>query len=277
MDKQMDKFLGFTLDDILHLAILYGTRLLAAAAVLFIGFWLANFLSRTVRRLMKKGDADANLIGFLSSLVSGLIKVLVIVTAITQLGIEMTSFVAILGAAGLAVGMAFSGTLSNFAGGVMILLFKPFKSGDYIHVLTQEGTVKEITIFNTILTTADNKVVILPNGPVSNGNIVNFSAGANRRVEWKLPLGDANEFHRAKSIIAAILEKQEDILKTPEYFIGLGDLSASSYLIVVQAWTTNGNHNKLFYRLNEAFVNAFKEAEIAGPSSSMEVKLTKND
>lgn len=272
-----DKIFGYNLDEIFQISIQYGTRFISAITLLVIGFWLSNVLARTIRKVLTKREVDAGLVGFLSSLISALIKTLVIVTSITQLGIEMTSFVAILASAGLAVGMAFSGTLSNFAGGVMILLFKPFKAGDYILVLAQEGTVKEVTIFNTILTTSDNKVVILPNGPVANGTIVNFSRGTNRRVEWKIPLDDANDFHKAKTIISNILENEKSVLKQPAYFIGLGDLSASSYVVVVQAWTKNGNHSKLFYSLNEIIFNEVTEAGIKFPTSSMEVKLTKND
>lgn len=274
---QIDKFFGYTLDELFQIAVQYGLRLISAVALLMIGFWLAGFFSRTVRKIMTRREIDASLVGFISSLVSALIKTLVIVTAITQLGIEMTSFVAILASAGLAIGMAFSGTLSNFAGGVMLLLFKPFRAGDYVHLQNQEGTIREITIFNTIMTTSDNKVVILPNGAVSNGNIVNFSRGANRRVEWRIPLANANNFNKVKSIIIKVLENETGVLKQPAYFIGLGDLSASSFVIIVQAWTTNGNHSKLFYALNEAFFNEITQVGINFPSPSMEVKLKKND
>lgn len=272
-----EKIFGYTLDEIFQITVQYGTRFISAIALLVIGFWLSNVLSRTIKKLLTKREVDAGLVGFLSSLISALIKVLVIVTSITQLGIEMTSFVAILASAGLAIGMAFSGTLSNFAGGVMLLLFKPFKAGDYVLLQNNEGTIREITIFNTILTTSDNKVVILPNGPVSNGTIVNFSRSNNRRVEWKIPIADATNFPRIKSIIASILENEQTVLKQPAYFIGLGDLSASTLVVIVQAWTKNGNHNKLFYALNETFFNEITKAEFAFPSPSMEIKLTKND
>jgi small conductance mechanosensitive channel len=272
-----EKIFGYTIDEIFQITIQYGTRFISAIALLVIGFWLSNILSRTIRKILTNREVDAGLVGFLSSLVSAVIKVLVIVTSITQLGIEMTSFVAILASAGLAIGMAFSGTLSNFAGGVMLLLFKPFKAGDYVLLQSNEGTIREITIFNTILTTSDNKVVILPNGPVSNGTIVNFSRGSNRRVEWKIPIANPSNFPQIKSIISTILENEKGVLKQPAYFIGLGDLSASTVVVVVQAWTKNGNHNKLFYALNEVFFNEITKEHIAFPSPSMEVKLTKND
>lgn len=272
-----DKIFGYTIDEIFQITLQYGIRFISAIALLIVGFWLSNVLSRTVRKILTRRDVDAGLVGFLSSLISALIKTLVIVTSITQLGIEMTSFVAILASAGLAIGMAFSGTLSNFAGGVMLLLFKPFKAGDYVLIQNQEGTIREITIFNTILTTSDNKVVIFPNGPVSNGTITNFSRGTNRRVEWRIPIANAKDFDKVKSIISNILENDKSVQKQPAFFIGLGDLSASTLIIVVQAWTKNGNHNKLFYALNETFFNEITKAGIAFPSPSMEIKLTKND
>lgn len=274
---EKEKVFGYTIDELFQLAVQYGTKLISAILLFVIGFWLAGFLSRTIRKIMTKREVDGSLIGFITSLISALIKILVIVTAITQLGIEMTSFVAILASAGLAVGMAFSGTLSNFAGGVMILLFKPFRAGDYVFIQGQEGTIREVTIFNTIMTTSDNKVVILPNGPVSNGNIVNFTRSTNRRVEWRLPLADANNFPQVKAIISNVLENDKRVLKQPAYFIGLGDLSASSLVVVVQAWTKNGNHNALFYALNEAFFNEITKVGIAFPIPSMNVKLTKED
>lgn len=272
-----EKIFGYSMDEWFQIGIQYGTKLLSAIVLLIAGFWFSSFLSRSLKKLMTRRQIDAGLTGFISSLVSALIKTLVIVTSITQLGIEMTSFVAILASAGLAIGMAFSGTLSNFAGGVMLLLFKPFKSGDYVLVQGQEGTVREITIFNTILTTSDNKVVILPNGPVSNGSIINFSREPDRRVEWRLPLADANNFPKVKSIIESVLDSSDDVIKKRKYFIGLGDLSASSLVVIVQAWTKNGNHSKLFHHLNERFFNEITQAGIKFPSPSMEVKLTKND
>lgn len=270
----LEKYFGMTYPELMKLIVTYGMKLVMAGLVLFIGFWLAGFLSKTVRKIMQRGDADANLVGFVSSLVGGLVKLLVAVTAITQLGIEMTSFVAILASAGLAIGMAFSGTLSNFAGGVMILLFKPFRSGDSVMIQNLEGTIKEITIFNTIMTTSDNKLVILPNGPVSNGTIINYSTNPERRVEWRIPIASASDFPQAKEIVTAILNENEDILQTKAPFIGLSDLSVSPHMVVVQAWTTNGQNTRVFYEMNVKFYNAFLAANIPSPSSSMEVKIS---
>lgn len=273
----LEKHFGITYQELMQLIVSYGTRLLSALIIFIVGFWLAGFLSRTVRKFMKKSEVDANLIGFVSSLVAGVLKLLVTVTAITKLGIEMTSFVAILASAGLAVGMAFSGTLSNFAGGVMILLFKPFRSGDTILVQNLEGKVNEITIFNTLMTTSDNKIVILPNGPVSNGTIVNYSTTPNRRVEWKIPIGDPQQYPQAKAIIQHLFDKREDVLKETGYFVGLGDLSASPNYILIQAWTKNGHHGQLFYDMNELIFNEFKCHDIKAPNDALDVTISKTN
>ena len=175
---------------LIDLAINYGTKLLAAIVTLVIGLWIAGIITRVVKRLMERGKVDPSLCGFLSSMIAILLKVLVYITALGVLGIEMTSFVAILGAAGLAVGLALSGTLQNFAGGVMILLFKPFRVGDVIDAQGFIGSVKEIQIFVTILTTPDNKTIIIPNGPLSTSSMTNFSTQATRRVDFlALPEG----------------------------------------------------------------------------------------
>lgn len=168
LEKTFQKVFGFPLDEGKQVLVKTASNLLMAVAVLVIGWWLAKKAGKAVKKILTKSKTDAGLTTFLSSLVSIMLKTLVIVTAITQLGIEMTSFVAILGAAGLAVGMAFSGTLSNFAGGIMVLVFKPFKVGDMILAQGEQGVVKEIHIFYTYLHTADNKVIIIPNGPLAN-------------------------------------------------------------------------------------------------------------
>src|SRR5690554_6240677 len=170
-----EKYLGFSQDEILATLLDLGLSLLIAVVIFIIGMRLAKFFSKMVVKILEKRDSDKGLITFMKGLVSGLIKVLTVITVFSQLGIEMTSFIAILGAAGLAIGMAFSGTLSNLAGGVMILIFKPFKVGDYIECQGEAGTVKEIQIFHTVMTTPDNKTIIVPNGPLYTGNITNYS------------------------------------------------------------------------------------------------------
>ncbi|HRP53036.1 MAG TPA: mechanosensitive ion channel [Fluviicola sp.] len=250
IESDFQQIFGFSLLEGKQWLVRTGTNLIFAIAILLIGFWFAKWVGRLVVRIMTRSKVDAGLITFLSSLSVILLKVLVLVTAITQLGIEMTSFVAILGAAGLAIGMAFSGTLSNFAGGVMILLFKPFKLGDTIFAQNQTGTVKEIQIFYTYMLTGDNKMIVLPNGLLANGLLVNQTKEKTRRVEWSIPLENGSDYELAKKLILSYLAEDKLILKDPAPFVSLGELG-STIKIVVRAWAKTGNNSDAFFHLNE--------------------------
>ncbi|HPR62538.1 MAG TPA: mechanosensitive ion channel, partial [Prolixibacteraceae bacterium] len=185
MDEIQVKEVGTYLEKLADLAIVWGPKLIGAIVVLVLGLWIVKMISKAFGRFLEKRNIDASLTPFLKSLVNVLLKVLVIISVMGMVGIQMTSFIAILGAAGLAVGMALSGTLQNFAGGVIILIFKPFKVGDFIDAQGHMGTVKEISIFTTVLNTVDNKVIIIPNGPLSTGSMTNFSKEPLRRVDFK--------------------------------------------------------------------------------------------
>lgn len=271
--KKLEELLGIDAGSISKILIELAINLSLAIAVLVIGFWLAKVLSRGVERIMKKSNSDHSLVSFIRSLVAGIIKVLVIVTAITQLGVEMTSFVAILGAAGLAIGMAFSGTLSNFAGGVMILMFKPFKSGDFIRTQDEEGVVHEVQIFNTYLRTTDNKVIILPNGPVANGVIVNFSKAGERRVEWKFGIAYGDDLKVAKDLLEKFLAEDTRILKDPEGLVALGELANSSVNITVRAWVKVDDYWDVFFAMNEKVYNEFPSAGLNIPFPQMDLHM----
>ena len=175
----------------------YGLKLLGAAIALVIGLWIIKAIDKNAGKMMSKGNLDHSLSGFLSSMISIILKTLLIISVLSMMGVKMTSFIAILGAAGLAVGMALSGTLQNFAGGVMILLFKPFNVGDLIEAQGYMGVVKEIQIFVTILTTPDNKTVIIPNAGLSNNSLTNFSAQPLRRVDWSFGIAYGDSFDKA--------------------------------------------------------------------------------
>lgn len=264
MEKPIKKIeetiLGFNYHEIQQWIFKVGVDLLLSVLILVVGFWLSNLISKTIKNVLKKSNTDESLTSFLASLTSTSLKLLVIVTSITQFGIEMTSFVALLGAAGLAVGMAFSGTLSNFAGGIMILVFKPFKVGDVILTLTAQGTVKEIQIFNTHLYTADNKVIILPNGPIANGNITNFTKAENRRIDFVFHITYGDSYEQAKAILEDFIKQEERILSDPKPFIGLGAMTTTSIEIHTRVWTRTEDYNAVFYNLNEQIYNAFSKA-----------------
>lgn len=177
----------FSIESIKPMIIQYGIQIITAVVILIIGLWVVKLVQNGIRKALDKKGTDASLKGFTLSLTGMALKVMLIIAVISQLGVETTSFIAVLGAAGLAVGMALSGTLQNFAGGAMILIFKPFKSGDVIEAQGYTGAVSEIQIFNTILKTPDNKTIIIPNGGLSTGSLVNYSTEPKRRVDWPYP------------------------------------------------------------------------------------------
>ncbi len=250
-----------------------GVKIAMAIAVLVIGFWLAKQLSRGLERLLKARETDPSLTSFLRSLTSIGLKVLIIVSAITQLGVEMTSFVALLGAAGLAIGMAFSGTLSNFAGGVMILLFKPFKVGDFIHTQGEEGFVKEILIFNTILTTFDNKVIILANGAVANNTIVNYTKALKRRVDWTFGIAYGDDLKKAKELFEKFMKEDPRILQEENNFSTIGSLGDSSVNIAVRAWVKAEDYWDVYFDMNERAYNEFGAAGLSIPFPQVDVHM----
>ena len=222
--KEIDKWFGLDEGTIAGIAAEIGIRLAVALIIYIAGFWLARQLSKGFRKILERRETDESLTTFLTSLTSIGLKVLVIISVITQLGVEMTSFVALLGAAGLAIGMAFSGTLSNFAGGVIILLLKPFKVGDYIETQGEEGIVKEIQIFNTVLTTLDNKIIILANGAVANDTIINFTKAKKRRVDWSFGIAYGDDLKVAKDLLTKFIKEDSRVLQDDENFVGLGEL-----------------------------------------------------
>ncbi len=254
-----------------------GSSILIALVVLIVGFWLAKQLSRGIEKVLKRRDTDASLVSFLTSLTSIGLKVLVVVSAITQLGVEMTSFVAILGAAGLAIGMAFSGTLSNFAGGVMLLLFKPFKVGDFIETQGETGVVKEIQIFNTILTTMDNKVIILANGAVANNTIINYTKANKRRVDWTFGIAYGDDLKVAKELLYKFIQEDNRILKEEENFVSIGGLGDSSVDLTVRAWVAVDDYWPVFFAMNERVYTEFGSAGLSIPFPQMDVHVMKGE
>ena len=198
------------------------------------------------------------------------------ISVLGMVGIQMTSFIAILGAAGLAVGMALSGTLQNFAGGVMILLFKPFKVGDFIDAQGHMGSVKEIQIFNTILTTPDNKTIIIPNGGLSTSSMTNFSTEPLRRVDWTFGIGYGDSIDQARKVLKELADADSRILKDPEVFIGVSALADSSVNFAVRAWVKAEDYWGVFFDMNENVYNTFNKEGINIPFPQMDVHVHKN-
>lgn len=244
-------FFGLNYKEINQWIINAGSNLLTAILILVFGFWFAGILSKLVKKAMQKSNVDPGLISFIGSFISLGSKIMVVITAITQVGIQMTSFITVIGAAGLAIGMAFSGTLSNFAGGIMILVLKPFKVGDTINAQGQQGKVKEIQIFNTYIHSSDNKVIILPNGPVANGSIVNITREQKRRIDINFPLAYGTDINLAFMTIEKILNSEDRILKTPPFIIALNELNDSGLNIAVKVWVDHADFNTILFKINK--------------------------
>ena len=201
---------------------------------------------------------------------------ILIIIVISFLGIDTTSFIAIFASAGLAVGMALSGTLQNFAGGVLVLLLKPYRVGDFIEAQGQTGTVKAITLFSTVLATPDNKNIILPNGGMSTGIINNYSKENIRRVDWTFGIAYGDDYDKAKATIASLLEADDRVMKDPAYFIALGALADSSVNITVRAWVASEDYWGVFFDMNEKVYKTFPKEGLNIPFPQMDVHLDKN-
>lgn len=257
---------------------LYGMKLVAAVLVWIIGGYIIGLLNKGFAKMLEKGNTDTSLQPFLKSLVGALLKVMLVITVLTTLGVEMTSFVAILGAAGLAVGMALSGTLQNFAGGVMILIFKPFKVGDVIEAQGYTGGVKEIQIFNTILKTPDNKTIIIPNGGLSNASMVNYSTEAQRRVDFTIGIGYGDSIEDAKALLLEIFKNDSRILDNPaEPFVAVSELADSSVNFAARVWVNAADYWGVYFDTNAAVYNEFNKAGINIPYPQMDVHVHKDN
>lgn len=253
----------------------YGLRLLGAVVVLVIGLWIIKILIRSSQRIMMKSKIDASLRSFLRSMIDILLKILLIISVMSMMGIQMTSFIVLLGAAGLAIGMALSGTLQNFAGGMMILVFKPFKVGDYINAQGHSGSVKEIQIFVTILTTPDNKTIIIPNGPLSNGSLTNFSTQPKRRVNWSFGIAYGDDYDTAKKMLLNMMKEDKRILSNPEPFVALGELANSSVNLTVRAWVNAADYWGVYFDMNEKFYKNADQFNLSIPFPQMDIHLDK--
>lgn len=255
----------------------YGPKFVGAILVLIIGSWIIKAVMAGIRKMMDKKEMDPSLKSFVTSLVSMVLKALLFISVLSMVGIEMTSFIAILGAAGIAIGMALSGTLQNFAGGVMILLFKPFKVGDVIDAQGYIGGVKEIQIFNTILKTPDNKTIIIPNGGLSTGSMTNFSTEPKRRVDFVFGIGYGDSVDKAREVLLGLINADERILKegSEAPVIVVGGLGDSSVDLTVRVWAEAANYWGIYFDMNEKVYNAFNEAGLNIPYPQMDVHVHK--
>lgn len=257
------------------MAVAYGLKLIGAVVVLIIGLWIIKAIMKGVKKGFEKRNMDESLMPFLLSMISVILKIMLVISVLTMVGIEMTSFIAILGAAGLAVGLALSGTLQNFAGGVMILIFKPFKSGDFIDAQGYMGVVKEIQIFVTILTTPDNKTVIIPNGPLSTSALTNFSAEETRRVDWSFGIAYGDDYDKAKKFILDLISQDDRIRKDPKPFVELGEMADSSVNITTRVWVNANDYWGVYFSMNEKYYKNAEKNGLSIPFPQMDVHLDK--
>ena len=261
------------METVSNLAIEYGTNILLAIITLIIGLWIIKRILKVLDSVMQKNNVEVTLQKFLLSLLGISLKVILLISIASTLGVETTSFMAILGAAGLAVGLALQGSLSNFAGGALILIFKPFKVGDFIKAQGYAGVVKEIQIFNTILTTPDNQRVIIPNGPISNGAITNVSAEDQRRVDMVFGIGYGDDIKTAKEILKNMLEKDDRVLKEPNYQIIVSTLNESSVDITVRAWCEKANYWGIYFDMHENVKYEFDANNISIPFPQRDIHV----
>lgn len=260
-------------DQAIGLGINYGPKLMLAILTLFIGLWLVKIIAQGAGKAMGKAGVEITLRGFLQSLVSVILKVLLLISVASMVGIETTSFIAVLGAAGLAIGLALQGSLQNFAGGVIILLFKPFKAGDVIEAQGFIGKVSSIQIFNTVLTTGDNQRVILPNGSLSNGSIKNITAEAIRRVDMKFGIGYGDDLLHAKAVLRNLLERDERVLKDKDIEVYVAEHADSAVILLVRAWVNVGDYWGLYFDMHEKVKLSFDSEGISIPFPQRDVHM----
>jgi small conductance mechanosensitive channel len=261
------------LDTLMDKALDFGIKVIACIVIYWVGRKIIKYVYLLLSKLLNARGIDPSISSFLKSFINILLTVILIIAMINTLGINTTSFVAILASAGVAMGLALSGTLQNFAGGIMILLFKPFKIGDFIQAQGQEGTVKEIHIFNTEIIAPDNKKIFVPNGGLSSNVIINYNKEENRRIDLTLGVDYGTDFDFAKSVILSILESEKRVLSQPASLVALKTLNESSVDILIRIWVNRADYWDVYFNLNEQIYKVFAQKGINIPFPQMTVHL----
>jgi small conductance mechanosensitive channel len=251
----------------------YGLRIIAALAIFIIGRWVARLMSKLVEKIMIKANVEKTLAKFFRSLCYFLLLAFVVVAAIDKIGIQTTSLVALIGAAGLAIGFALQGSLSNFAAGVMILVFKPFKAGDFVEVAGTLGSVKEVKIFNTILNHPDNRRIIIPNSQVTADKITNFTAIDKRRVDMTFGISYGDDIRKAKNVLMELVESDPRVLKDPAPVVAVSELGDSSVNLVVRPWTKPDDYWGVFFDTTEKGKLELEKAGLTIPFPQRDVHM----
>lgn len=261
------------MEKVTPLVVAYVPKVLLAILILIIGFFLIGKVVNLVEKAIQKHGSDPSLATFLGGLTRWILRILLLISVASMVGIATTSFVAVIGAAGLAIGLALQGSLANFAGGVLILIFKPFKTGDYIIAQGEEGTVKKVDVFATILTKLDNRRIILPNGPLAGGTIVNVTAEDVRRVDLSIGIGYGDSIPKALEVLKKMCELDSRVLKEPEVFVGVTDYGDSSINLTLRSWVKQDDYWDVFFDLSKSVKPTLDEAGISIPFPQRDVHL----
>ena len=261
-------------NQIQDIVIQYGLKLIFALIIIFIGMKVIKYIVNLFEKSFKE-KIEPTLMSFLKSVFKALLNVLLFLSAAATLGIQMTSFVAVLGAVSFAIGLSLQGSLANFAGGVLILLAKPFKAGDFIEAVGHRGTVVEIQILYTVINTPDHKQIVIPNGELSNSDITNYSAYKQRRLDMVFGIGYDDDIKKAKNLLKEIVAENDMILDEPEPIIKVGELAGSSVNFDVKVWIDTANYWNVFYDMQETVKLRFDEEDIGIPYPQMDVHLDK--
>ena len=259
--------------DLQDFAVEFGPKVLAAIAVFLIGLWISKLITKGLRKALTKARVEETLANFLGNLAFMILAAIVAISAVQYLGVPTTSFVAIIGAAGLAVGFALQGSLGNFAAGVMIMLFRPFKVGDWIEAGGHSGSVEEIQVFMTLMKTGDNKRIILPNAEITGGSIVNYSAKDTRRIDLEIGISYGDDIQKTREVLARIMKEESRVLETPETTIAVAALGDNSVNFVVRPWVKGSEYWPTRFDLMEKIKLEFDREGISFPFPQRDVHL----
>jgi len=248
-----------------------------ALIIFVVGKFAISMISSLIRKLMSKAGLDNILVDFVSSIIKTILLLFVVIASLNQLGVDTTSLIALVGAAGLAIGLSLQGTLQNLAAGVMLIIFRPFKDSDLIEAAGVLGVVEKISIFSTVMRTGDNREIIVPNGSIYGGTITNYSARETRRVDMVFGIGYNDDIRKAKDIIKGILDADERVLTDPEPLVAVGELADSSVNFNVRPWCKSGDYWGVYFDAHENIKLAFDEAGISIPYPQMDVHMDKVD
>lgn len=254
----------------------YAIKFVLAIVIYIVGKWLAKLVVRLIRAQLERSGTDATLVKFVGNIIYYVLLTVILIAALGQLGVQTASFVAIVGAAGLAIGLALQGSLANFAAGVLLILFRPIKVGDFVEVAGVAGSVSEISIFATTLLTGDNKTVIIANADVTGGNITNFSTEPVRRVDLVVGVAYDSNIQQVKDELKALAEADDRVLKDRDVTIGVVELADSSVNLVFRPWVNSADYWGVYFDLNEAIKNRFDEVGIGIPYPTMDLNVAKS-